>query len=622
MSEWKPNNVIDKKGIKGIEIESQETSSQFQVYSLTHDSSGKYTSYIDRAYISFTYGGKHIEDFNLICTINDARMQRDNYANFNDIVTDSEILDGQHHWKTHFKANNLSLNLSTDGMTQEQYDEFNKWFIPGIKRELVLSEHPNRAIMARISQAPTSSIIPFKHIEKIKLMGKDKEIVTTLYKGDISLNFVMDDPFWYSLKNIFYYKGIDSIDYEKWVDANSEVVAVYNDPDALKIVLEDRVPFLSMIEGKNISVGGNGAANSLSYGILLDNGDGIAQPGEAVLGLENTKVGPIGESDLVEDTDIGITLEKNAYAYFFYGGNAPCKPILKFQLTPMFNQEKNYSYNVSLWRMITNESGTYREDLGTFIEDGFPTYQAAEDAVYQLQREYDSLPMMAFLISEHSKPDYIISPKNSFYLSDMSSSQEEKSYNTITIESENKKEFKFTTPSIWTGYNQAIKIIKQSINLSFAELQRAIKIGVNHFAPRAWAIAMIMQIQQEDSILVKQEDIDNILNNMQNFFQDDDSKTMPATFTFNFQSGEFIGEFKYRSYINSNNFEIKSIKENVGDMVRSEYLIIDERNNFDYQGIIKNWEDTPEGRKYSYRVYHNVDNGLENFSIKYKYLYL
>jgi len=57
-------------------------------------------------------------------------------------------------------------------------------------------------------------------------------------------------------------------------------------------------------------------------------------------------------------------------------------------------------------------------------------------------------------------------------------------------------------------------------------------------------------------------------------------------------------------------------------MVRSEYLIIDERNNFDYQGTIKNWEDTPEGRKYSYRVYHDVDNGLENFSIKYKYLYL
>jgi len=61
--------------------------------------------------------------------------------------------------------------------------------------------------------------------------------------------------------------------------------------------------------------------------------------------------------------------------------------------------------------------------------------------------------MMAFLISEYSKSDYIMSPKNSFYLFDTPSSQEEKSYNTITIESENKKEFKFTTPSIWTGYN-------------------------------------------------------------------------------------------------------------------------------------------------------------------------
>ncbi len=622
MSEWKPNNVINKKEIKGIEIESQETSSQFQVYSLTHDSLGKYTSYINRAYISFTYGGKHIEDFNLICTINDARMQRDNYANFNDIVTDSEILDGQHHWKTHFKANSLSLNLSTDGMTQEQYDEFNRWFIPGVKRELILSEHPNRAIMARVAQVPASSVISFKHAEKIKLAGQDKEIITTLYKGDISLNFVMDDPFWYSLKNIFYYKDIDSIDYEKWVDANSEVVAVYNDPDALKIILEDRVPFLSMIEGKNISVGGNGVANSLSYGILLDNGDGIAQPGEAVLGLENTKVGPIGGSDLVEDTDIGIMLEKNAYAYFFYGGNAPCKPILKFQLTPMFNQEKNYSYNVSLWRMITNESGTHREDLGTFIEDGFPTYQAAEDAVYQLQREYDPLPMMAFLILEHSKSDYIMSPKNSFYLSDTSSSQEEKSYNTITIESENKKEFKFTTPSIWTGYNQAIKIIKQSVGKSYVDLQRAIKIGVNHYAPREWAIGTIAEIQDgSEEILINQNNIDDILDEMENFLLDENSEIMPATFSFNFETGEMIGTFKYRSYTN-NNYEIKTVEENVGDMIRSEYLIIDERNNFDDNGTLKNWEDTPNGKKYGYRTYHDVDNGLENFIIKYKYLYL
>jgi len=37
---------------------------------------------MNRSFISFTYGGKYIEDFNLIATIDGARMERNGYSAF------------------------------------------------------------------------------------------------------------------------------------------------------------------------------------------------------------------------------------------------------------------------------------------------------------------------------------------------------------------------------------------------------------------------------------------------------------------------------------------------------------------------------------------------------------
>jgi len=44
----------------------------------------------------------------------------------------------------------MDFVLSTDGITQVELDNFLHWFKAGIARELVLAEHPNRAIMARV----------------------------------------------------------------------------------------------------------------------------------------------------------------------------------------------------------------------------------------------------------------------------------------------------------------------------------------------------------------------------------------------------------------------------------------------------------------------------------------
>jgi hypothetical protein len=71
---------------------------------------------MNRSFISFTYGNKHIEDFDLIATITSNRLSRDGYAGFNDNVSTYDNLDGQFYWNTHYSNNTITFNLATDGI--------------------------------------------------------------------------------------------------------------------------------------------------------------------------------------------------------------------------------------------------------------------------------------------------------------------------------------------------------------------------------------------------------------------------------------------------------------------------------------------------------------------------
>jgi hypothetical protein len=64
---------------------------------------------MNRSFISFSFGGRNIEDFNLIATVDGDRMNRPAYAEINDIVSDYDILDGQYYWGTQQKSNKLEL---------------------------------------------------------------------------------------------------------------------------------------------------------------------------------------------------------------------------------------------------------------------------------------------------------------------------------------------------------------------------------------------------------------------------------------------------------------------------------------------------------------------------------
>lgn len=312
-----------------------------QVENLLRDEAGKTRSILSRQFISFTYGGKSIEEFNLIATFNGDRLSKGIYAPFEDTITQQEELDGQFYWRTKFGANELQFNLSTDGMTQSELDEFKFWFKPGVERELILSENHNRAIMARISTTPSISMLPFEYEEEV-LIGSNKiKTTTTIFKGDITLNFVMDEPYWYSLESYFLGDDISALE--------------------AKIILEDGVPHLSMFDEKlnNILL-----ANKYVYSSgVVSNNSGVKLDGET---------------------------QKDAYLY--YCGTAEEKPHITFNMDIIKNENTG---KVSFKKIDTSKF--YYIQIGTNkLLFTLPSIMLAYNKVIDLFDENENIEIIDF----------------------------------------------------------------------------------------------------------------------------------------------------------------------------------------------------------------------------------
>lgn len=179
----------------------------------------KHLSATSRAFISFNWGGRDIEEFNLIVVFNNDRLSKGIYFDFTDITTTLEGKDGQLYWKSYYNPGALTFTLATDGMTAREYEDFKQFFKPGREEKLILTEYPNRYCMARVAAAPALSVLPFE--DTVYFHGN--ELRSTLYKGEITLSFVMDDPYWYSLKQF-----IDTSD-DSYFDGETAIRVMYED---------------------------------------------------------------------------------------------------------------------------------------------------------------------------------------------------------------------------------------------------------------------------------------------------------------------------------------------------------------------------------------------------------
>ena len=315
--------------ITQTELVSESSKSHRQVYQATHLSDGKSDSYMNRSFISFSYGGKNIEDFNLIACVNGDRMERQLTGNFNDLITSYDVINGQYYWGTYFTNNEMSFTLATDGITQPELEDFIHWFKPGEIKELILAEHPNRAIMARVAAPPIFSTIPFEKKVEFVLDGQTVNTSTTLYKGEIQLDFIMDDPFWYSKLSLLIRKDEENEEWVKeWKDANGNNVSVLDSKDALKIIYEDGIPILPSTDNlfftSKILLGNN------LFFELKDN--------NAIVGIAIVGVSRLGYEAYAE-SEVKLFLDVDETGYLYYAGTAPTMPKINFMFKVTFDED-------------------------------------------------------------------------------------------------------------------------------------------------------------------------------------------------------------------------------------------------------------------------------------------
>lgn len=475
-----------------------------QVFQATHDGVDNRLPLMKRSFISFTYGGKNIEDFGLLAIIENNSMERSLYADFSDNTSETKVLDGQFYWSTHYDTNTLSLALFTDEMTEKQLATFQQWFKPGFARELILAEHPNRGIMARISEKPQYHMLPFE--KQITSRLYNAKTSTTAYKGKINLTFIMDEPFWYAIDNI-----LDEEVAGQWRNISThQLENISTSKDALKIIEEDGIP--STISLKDDVLIGNNITVSVSQRpartAKADGSDTFETAPETFIGAF------IGGLASITQSTNGFSLAVNTNKYFYYAGTAPCAPILEFTI--------NFDTNGSFSSVINN----------------------------------------TFTTSTH--------PYNSIYIKSVTEP----------------REMRITTPGLITAYNQAIKLLSQKNGESLTEVDREeIRDKVNHYKVRAAAIN----------------------GGLESLFYN----TTRATFKINCKTGDTTVTYELKD---------GNLTEDAGDMIRSNYLKIEDRNYPDEYGYIHAW--TEQDPSASHILYHDILNGLEGVKLTYKYMYL
>ena len=661
-----------------------------QVYQATHEGE-KRLPFMNRSFISFSYGEKpdntgkmqpvYIEDFNLIATVPGDRWEREAYSAFDDLTSDYDVIHGQFYWGTYFRATTLNLTLSTDGMTQHQLDDFKLWFRAGQIKELILAEHPNRAALARVASPPQLKLLPFEEKVTIPIATgsaaaneqvtiRNYSTSTTLYKGDIELELVLDEPFWYAKKNILGTQNtLEGYYDENWIDANGKAVTVKDTPDALKIIYEDRIPLGSMTQ-ISVFLGGDTYATVLyeTYSLIAE---GIT---EAIY-TEN-----INDERLSEETK----------AAYFDNGDTEYDTGKEY-----FPDNKYYRGSVIATVEGTGENETYVSGgkvggatyTGSSTEAVGITLPNTESANLYYAGTAPSPVKLSFTLMPRMTNYMISTPRNKY-------TTEEKPYNTISLTAVNKHDFNFTIPTLYASYNQVMKIFDDENVMAEGNawilVRETIRDTIRHPIVRAWANRMIDKYDNEygsgiitslsnnrddstETVDFQNQILGDIKEGMSCLFKvikvitntnvttDDetgeiiengdtveskifsdeyypadfvfDGKTGAATGTFTtldpatldstpirLNEGTFINTSLREQIINSENLSTKTFVENVGDMVKSSYLILDERNTLDENFQIQAWEEIHPD--YAYLIEHDVQDRLMNLHFEFKNMYL
>ena len=612
--------MADYNILVGEETEHPVPSST-QVYKVTHNGNRR-LPFLRRSFISFTYGedasGRPvpIEDFNLISTFDGDRLSRQAYASFNDLTSNYDVIHGQFFWGSYYTNNSLTFKLATDEMSQEDLDRFKYWFKAGTVRELILAEHPNRAIMARVAQPPEIDLLPFEKRVTVHLKDKEFQTSTTVYRGEITLELTMDDPFWYAKQNILGIQDANgNYESEDWIDANGVQASILESEDAIKIIYEDHIPIGSQIN-VGVFLGGNlyATLNYEPYSRVVKeiSEEDYQKAQDEITGDERLKRAYLIASEPVINEETGeqeIDSETNQ----------PVTKTVYYMGAYVADEETWRQYGALVAGAQTGPSESGTQGIPLPPGDNNPAY------LYYAGTAPSPVKMRFTLKPEFDDACYIITPQSKL-------SNPDRPYNTITLEATNKHEFKFTLPALWQSYNYVLQIFdnRDIIRTGNAWLivRETIRDTIRHPAVRQWANYVIDQKEnKEKGIIMEEDNVDKIISFLKDGMKAmliENNNAYPAHFTFDGRTGEAIGEFTYKTINGNKEISETTSVENVGDMVKSSYLILDERNILDSQFRVQPWsENTPQ---YTYKITHDlsrhVEDGLEDVHFEFKNMYL
>lgn len=620
---------------------------QTQVYLATHDNGGangasRRLPYRYRSFISFSFDKQWIEDFNFIAFVDGDRMQKNLTADFEDLTSTYDVLDGQFYHSTHFRTNTIHFTLMSDEVDARLMEKFKNHFSPGKTAELILSEYPNRAIQARIAQPPEMAMLPFEKKVELKVAGVTYETSVTNYKGTVDLEFVMDEPFWYSIINIFGRVDVDPVTHQHTYVNEWDGSDIYNNPDTLKdvlkIVYEDGIPLYHMIASPMLfgntvyAASGGSLVSTLYMEISSDQLTGHeTDPGyhsggkistNPEINVENPWTGGVIQDEnytgihgaviagayvtTTENSNLTIPQGDTNAVHLYYPGTAPATVLLKFTIDIGLNGD-NY--------------------VRTIASDRVPFASENSDVSY---------PYNIITFESVNKQDLHITAPNFIT-----------SYNKVldilgeisqTITSESKQEDPAVIASIKASHPEAPDSMTKT-SWSWEQLRDAIRDEVRHplirkyitFIANKWEYNHAITIDTNNQIgqlnlQINDFQLQSIRNEFITIFT---TSTPSLSVTLNSKTGEATGVFYYHDPVNNENnineYLLDSenngakLEENVGDMFSSNYLLLRDRNVFDEQMQVSAWTDSH--RDYSYRVYHNFPTSLSHVSIEYKNMY-
>jgi len=286
---------------------------------------------MERNYIDFKFGDHWASEFNLVAVTSGDRYSPPVFGSVNANTTTVAGKTGVYKWKTQIGEKNIVINIAFDRLTMQDVNKIQKWLSPKEVKKLVLSEQPDRFYWCSISSDLDFKYLPFEN-ETIVVNGI--EVVTGVYKGEMTLNFLCVDNYAYG-------------EYVNYQDVEIQPNVKYSDSrDANKII-----PWIT-------------TSNLLNTNSLFNRSDiYLTSFIEAESGNPSTS---------------GISADRAVYLY--NAGNQKANLNLKFdyikpeQNSPITISVYEYSFTEGRKELVSQVQLEYFENFRPFVElyDGVP----------------------------------------------------------------------------------------------------------------------------------------------------------------------------------------------------------------------------------------------------------